>query len=67
MKPNLSERTRLIEAARATVVALEALPILTPCQECGEFQHGFCLRWQDTVPDDTRDSGCSEWCEQIPF
>jgi len=65
--PNKAERARLIEAARLTVAALEALPILTPCADCLNFMDGHCSRWDAPVPEEARVAGCGEWQEQIPF
>ena len=65
--PNAAERERLLSAARLTVRALEALPVLTPCAQCAEFRDGYCERWKASVPPENQAAGCAEWCEPIPF
>lgn len=66
-QPNKAERARLIHHAQMTLRALEALPALTPCAECLEFDAGFCRRWKAQVPPEAQPAGCDQWQEQIPF
>ena len=66
-KPNANEREYLIRSARQALLALEALPVLTPCPECDLYRNGWCERWKAAIPPDAQPDGCAEWVETIPF
>ena len=49
------------------IEALRLVPVQTPCLMCAMHRDGFCLHWQQPVPPDALEAGCTEWQEACPF
>ena len=64
-----SQKARHISQLKALLELAEALPVVTPCDLCAEFdrQSGYCARWKAPVPEEARPVGCEGWVEEVPF
>lgn len=56
-----------IAALRSAIVAIEAIPTVTPCSECLNFDKGYCTTWNAEVPESNRPAGCARWEQDVPF
>ena len=55
---------RVLEEARAIVMAL---PTATPCTSCQHFEKGRCAQADAAVPPDVQPTGCEAFNERIHF
>lgn len=55
------EKAATIKVLQNLLSNLETMPTTTKCIDCGHYQSGACLKWRETIPEDTLPLGCDEW------
>ena len=64
-----AQKARTLNGLREAMAAVEALPTVTPCDQCVSFRaaDGHCDQYRMVVPEAARAEGCAAWSEGVPF
>lgn len=62
-----TRKAAAIASLHSALIAIEAVPTVTPCDECLHFANGHCHTWKTVVPEQNQPTGCSHWEQGVPF